>query len=697
VQRDFEAPRELDILSASRRPASLAILSGRAITKSYRDRIVMAAGRPEQPVASPRVNVLIVDDRADNLLVLEAILADLPINPVRALSGAQALARLAEEEFAVVLLDVQMRDLDGFETAKRIRKNEKTRTTPIIFITGFDTSDLSVDEAYSLGAVDYLVKPLRPAILCAKVSGFVELYLKTEEIRRQAEQLRGMEKRLADEALRRSEQRFAGFMQHLPGLAWIKDLDGRYVYANEAAERILAPSCEGLYGKTDHDLFPPETASQFCENDRKALESGSGIQSIETLRHEDGLVHHSLVSKFPIPGSDGRPAFVGGMAIDISDRLRAEEALRQADQQKDKFLAMLGHELRNPISGIAGAVQVMGRLPSERGNSDSREMLDIIQRQTGHICRLVDDLLDVSRISRGKLHIRLERLDLVELVRRTCGDLRESFAERSLTLRLEEAACPIELSGDPTRLTQIVTNLLHNAMKFSTPGGEVTVALWRAPEGGHAVVCVHDTGIGMSSQTLSGLFEPFCQGDNGLPSGGGGLGLGLALVKGLAELHGGDVLATSAGLGQGSEFTVRLPIVPAQIEAASLLVSPSRGRGRRILIIDDQRDASHPMRRLLELDGHQVETAADGPSGLAAAQRFQPDLVLCDIGMVGMDGYAVARALRADPKIPSAVLVAVTGYGQDRDRRRSAEAGFDHHLTKPVGQNELRALLENDE
>lgn len=651
----------------------------------------MAAGPPDREAARPNVNVLLVDDSPENLLVLEAILIGLPVNPVKARSGDEALARLEEDEFAVILLDVQMRGLDGFETAKQIRQSAGTRTTPIIFVTGFDAAHPSAEEAYALGAVDYLVKPLVPAILRAKVAGFVELFLKTEQIKQQAEQLRDMERKLAEEALRQSEQRFAGFMQHLPGLAWIKDVEGRYVYANEAASITFCVSRNQMYGKTDGEIFPPETAAAFREHDREALESEKGIQVVETLRHQDGTMHHSLVSKFPIPGRDGRPALVGGIAIDITDRLRAEEALKESDRLKDEFLAMLGHELRNPISGIAGAVEVLARMPQP--DPDAREMLEIIQRQTGHIRRMVDDLLEISRVSRGKLEIRPEILDLAALVRQACDEQRQAFVQRQLSLRLDLPECRVDVSGDPTRLTQILVNLLQNAQKFSKPGGEVSVALRLDPEGPRASLSVRDTGIGMSPQTLAHVFQPFCQGDNGRHLHGGGLGLGLALVKGLTELHGGEVSATSPGPGRGSEFTVRLPLAPAHAEVVDSEAPPLDLCARRILIIDDQRDASYPMRRLLELDGHQVETAADGLSGIVLARRFRPDFVLCDIGMADMDGYAVARELRADAETRSAVLVAVTGYGQNRDRCLAAEAGFDYHLTKPAGRDDLRALL----
>jgi PAS domain S-box-containing protein len=504
------------------------------------------------------------------------------------------------------------------------------------------------------------------------------------------------DRKRAEEELRASEQRFARFAQHLPGLAWIKDLQGRYVYANDAAMKVFGTPREVLYGKTDDEIFPPATAAQFKANDRQALASGAGVQVIETLEHEDGVVHHSLVSKFPVPGPDGRPALVGGMAIDVTDRLRIEEALREADRRKDEFLAVLAHELRNPLAPIRNAVHMLKLTGS--ADPDAGRVREMIERQVAHLARLVDDLLDVSRISRGKVLLRREPLDLAAVVRAAVEDHRLLLEATGLTVEADLPARPLGVEGDRTRLAQVVGNLLQNANKFTDPGGRVTVRLAAEPGGAAAVLTVRDTGIGLGPDVLARLFEPFSQADRSLDRSRGGLGLGLALVKGLVELHGGSVAASSPGPGAGSEFTVRLPLAGhgPRSDAAGRDAEPETRdpKSLRVLIVEDNRDAAESLRLLLELGGHRVRVGHAGPAGLEAAREFRPDVVLCDIGLPGgMDGYAVARAFRADPGQAGTALVALSGYGREEDRRRACEAGFDHHLTKPVDPEVLDRLL----
>jgi PAS domain S-box-containing protein len=355
----------------------------------------------------------------------------------------------------------------------------------------------------------------------------------------------------AEEALRATERRFAGFMQHLPGLAWIKDLGGRYIYANAAAERAFRTPRAGLYGKTDDEVFSPETAALFRENDRRALDKVGGVQVVEALRHEDG-VHHSLVSKFPIPGPEGEPAYIGGMAIDISDRIRAEEALKEADRRKDEFLATLAHELRNPLAPIRNGLEIL------RMTGGGDRVRETMERQVNHLVRLVDDLLEVSRITRGKVQLRMTRVDLgpvVEGAVETSRPVIEGAGHRlSVTLPRE----PLVVVADPVRVAQILTNLLNNAAKYTDRGGQIW--LTAARQGSEAVLRVRDTGIGIPPEMLGRVFEMFTQVDRSSGHAQGGLGIGLALVRSLVQMHGGSVHAHSDGPGQGSEFTVRLPL-----------------------------------------------------------------------------------------------------------------------------------------
>ncbi len=371
---------------------------------------------------------------------------------------------------------------------------------------------------------------------------------------------------------------------------------------------------------------------------------------------------------------------------------RAAAALREADRRKDEFLAMLGHELRNPLGPVRNAVHILKMVgPSDPTMQQARDM---IERQVTHLSRLVDDLLDVSRITRGKIQLRKERLDLVQLVRATTEDYRSLLEATGLQLVVDLPPGPLWLQGDRTRLAQVVGNLLNNANKFTDAGGRVAVAVAAVP-GNLAEVRVADTGIGMERDMLARVFETFSQADRSLDRSRGGLGLGLALVRGLVELHGGTVEATSPGPGRGSTFTVRLPLegVPAPRPRPPVRAR-SDGGGRGILLIEDNRDAAESLRVLLELTGNRVELAFSGPAGVEAARRFRPDVVVCDIGLPGgMDGYAVAQALRREPDLERAYLIALTGYGQEEDVRRAREAGFDRHMTKPVEFTELQQLI----
>jgi signal transduction histidine kinase len=545
-----------------------------------------AAPSAEELPAPLPVNILLVDDQPRNLLALEAILGDLGQNLVTASSGEAALDCLLADDFAVVLLDVQMPGLDGFETARLIRARDRSRLTPIIFLTAFERPDSAVVEAYRLGAVDYLVKPLVPEILRAKVTGFVELHQKTERLR--LLERRDYERRLAEEKQRWEMERL-----------------------QEAAAR---------------------------------------------------------------------------------DRQRAVE-LAEADQRKDEFLAMLGHELRNPLAPIRNVLHVL----QLRGDDPStlNWIRGILVRQVGHLTRMVDDLLEVSRITRGKVKLEQARVDLAELVRDTVQDHRPALENARLTVTLAEPSGPVWVEGDAVRLAQVVGNLLHNAGKFTEPAGRVLVSLTLEPDAQRAVVAVRDTGIGIEPEMLPHIFETFAQGEAGLARTRGGLGLGLALVKSLVERHGGEVRATSAGRGQGTEVTFWLPVAPAGASLPASTPPPAETgeKKRKVLIIEDNEDAAESLRLLLELRGHQVRLAHSGTDGVKVARRWLPEVVLCDLGLPGMDGFAVARALREDPRTAQVRLIAVSGYGHDEDQQRGREAGFDLHVLKPIDPADLEKLL----
>lgn len=373
----------------------------------------------------------------------------------------------------------------------------------------------------------------------------------------------------------------------------------------------------------------------------------------------------------------------------------AKAEAQAANAAKDRFLAMLGHELRNPLASISTALEVLERRAGEESGPDGR-MRGIVQRQMHYLARLVDDLLDVSRIERGKLPLRMERLDLVRLVRDVAETERARMEEKGLRFEVEVPRDPVWVEGDPTRLTQVVYNLVSNAAKFTGAGGTVRVGIEverPAPPDGTAVVTVRDTGVGIDPADLERIFEPFTQTDDAVALDAGGLGLGLPIVQGLIDAHGGEIRAASEGRGRGTEVTVRLPVTEAPAAEATAEASAEEPVGRRILVIDDHRDSAEGLRELLETFGHEVEVARDGAGGLEAAARSRPEVVICDIALPDLDGYSVAEALRRSPETASARLVALTGYGDDDSVRRAHEAGFDHHLTKPVDPQELRDLL----
>jgi PAS domain S-box-containing protein len=1219
-------------------------------------------GLPENPPSEPGVNVLLVDDQPANLLALEAILEDLGHNLVRARSGEEALQRLLADEFALVLLDVQMPGLDGFETAKRIRGREASRHTPIIFLTAFESDRFPVEEAYSLGAVDYLVKPLVPVVVRGKVAGLVDLFEKTRQVKRQAERIRQMERRefeerlaqenarrrwsegqfrelmeqapfsvqvfapdghtlrvnraweelwgvtldqiadynilvdpqleargilplirrafagdpveipaipydpnetisnisrhpdplrwvsaiayplkddsgrirevilvhqditaskRAEAQLREVEARFTAILNYSPSCIFAKDRQGRYLLANKALGEFTGRDAADLLGRTDADLYPAEVAARFARDDGDLLASGSPRIYEESFPHADTIVT-ALTVKFPLVGADGTPYAVCGIATDISDRKRAQDALREserrwrslaealpnlvwtdlpdgqcdylssqwatytgipenellgltwlervihpddrertaalwraacedkadydleyrirrhdgqyhwfktrgvpirderghivkwfgtctdiedqkqahealaqseerfrqladampqivwtarpdgnidylnrqwheftglpetlgnegwaqilhpddaapakerwaasvqsgalfemeirlldrrrqtyrwhlirtvaahngsggvarwfgtatdiheqkraeessrylaeasaalagvvdyestlqkvanlavpyfadwstvdvanddgtlrrlavahrdpektplahelmhhhspdpqakggigavfrtgqpeiveeitdellvrgakderhlslirllglksyvcvplivsgnpfgvltfataesgrryteadlalakdlahqaavaientqlyqalreADRRKDEFLATLAHELRNPLAPIRNSLQIL-KMPRVDAQTVERSR-DMMERQVHHLVRLVDDLLDVSRVMRGKIELRRERVELATVVARaveTVQPLIEAQGHR-FDISLPSESLPID--ADPVRLAQVVGNLLTNAAKYTEPGGRIWLTAER--DGDMAALRVRDNGIGIAPHMLPRIFELFVQVDHASTKAQGGLGIGLTLVKNLVEMHNGIVQAQSEGLGKGCEFVVRLPLV---VQAIDQNHSPEAGRqadqhappsGKRLLVVDDNQDAADSLAMLLRLQGHDVRVAYSGMAALEMTKAYTPDVVFMDIGMPGMDGYEAARRIRQQPGLGNVVLAALTGWGQQEDRRRTAEVGFDHHLVKPVEPNALEKLL----
>jgi signal transduction histidine kinase len=532
-----------------------------------------------------KVNILLVDDQPAKLLTYEAILEDLGDNLIKASSGKQALELLLKTDIAVVLMDVCMPNIDGFELASLIHQHPRCRQTAIIFISAVHLTNLDQLKGYECGGVDYVSVPVVPEILRARVTVFADLYRKTRELERLN-----------------------------------RDLEAR------VAERTLA------------------------------------------------------------------------LERDLAERKRLEAALKEADRRKDEFLALLAHELRNPLAPIRSAIEIMGL--KHLDDPELQHCRLVIERQAEHLSRLVDDLLDVSRITRGKIKLEKRPVEVATIVSRAIETNRPLLDDRRQDLRVDLYPEPLFVEGDLTRLSQVVGNLLNNAAKYTDEGGRISLCVEPTRSDGDStsevIIRVRDTGVGIPAELLPSVFNLFTQVDHAVDRSQGGLGIGLALVRSLVELHDGKVEAHSDGVGQGSEFVNRLPLqdhsrttLPKEIggEKATAIAR------HRILVIDDNRDSAETLAMVLRLHGSEVMTAHDGLAAVGAAERFRPDLVLLDIGMPGMDGYEVARAIRAAPWGREMLLVAQTGWGQAADRRRTQEAGFDVHMTKPVDYSKLTKLL----
>jgi PAS domain S-box-containing protein len=431
----------------------------------------------------------------------------------------------------------------------------------------------------------------------------------------------------------------------------------------------------------------------------------AGVRAVQStpLVSRSGILVGILSTHYRVPRCPTEKDFrlldlVARQAADFLERHHAEQALQDADRRKDEFLATLGHELRNPLAAIRNAVMLL-RLKDGPTDPQLELSRDIIDRQATQLTRLMDDLLDVSRIGQGKVELKKEPLDVRDVARRAAEGIQPLVEAKKHQFRLSFPETPLPANADAARLEQIVGNLLSNAAKYTDEGGSITLRADR--EGDDIVIRVRDTGVGISADQLPHIFGLFTQVGSSLDRSQGGLGIGLALVKSLAEMHGGSVMATSEGLGRGSEFTLRLPALVGRLKAL-VEVCQSEGGARtlpcklapcRILIVDDDVDTARSMVRLLNVEGHTVRTAHDGPKALELARELRPEVVLLDIGLPGMDGYQLARAFRGDDTLKDATLIAVSGYGQEHDRTRSREAGFDHHLIKPVDFDRLRALL----
>ncbi|MGZ5182134.1 MAG: response regulator [Ramlibacter sp.] len=669
-----------------------------------------------------RANILVVDDLQEKHVVFRTILDELGENIVSARSGKEALRYILEMEFAVILLDVNMPDIDGLETASLIRHYKKSAQTPIVFITAY-VDELQAKRGYALGAVDYIPSPVVPEVLRSKVRVFVELYRMNRQL-----QLRAAER----EALARSEAARAAAEAAIRRADYLSDvsqrlsrslnlehtiralLDAAVPMLGSRAIVVLADA-EGQLARSQAssgegiDSLPPaarEAVTRALHDRRFQLwhddEDGPAM-AICPLTAGERVRGALLLLGEPIAFDSARLALLREVASRASiamENARLYSAVQEADRRKNEFLAMLAHELRNPLAPIRNAVHIMqGHDVAAPTMSWAR---DVISRQADHMARLIDDLLDVSRIVQGKVVVKPEQLPLASLIERSAESALPRMESRGQQLVIRLPDEPVAVDGDPVRLAQVLSNLINNAAKFSPPDAPIDLAATYAD--GTVTITIRDQGAGIDPAFLPHIFDLFAQADQSLDRSQGGLGIGLTLVKHLVELHGGSVEAHSEGLGRGTEVTVRLPArllepeegaAPPQESPAPQLPVSQAERRSRILVVDDLMASAETLMTLLEMEGFEVQIANDGMSALKIAQEFRPDVVLLDIGLPGMNGFEVAHQLRSQPASRDALLIALTGYGEAESRSRSAQAGFDFHMVKPADVELLLKMIGN--
>ena len=553
-------------------------------------------GTPEAPV-----KILLVDDQAGRLLTYRAILEPLGEVLVEARSGVEALRRLMDDDFALILLDVNMPGMDGFETASLIHQHPRFEKTPIIFVTAVNVTDMDRLRGYKLGAVDYVMVPVIPEILRSKVVVLAELHRKRLEV--------------------------------------------------EATNAKLAAANQALQVEQAREL---EVLNESLRKANAAL----GSQNV-------------------------------ALHAEINERTRVERLLREADRRKDEFLATLAHELRNPLAPLQNALSIR-RLSNPDADDELQGMME---RQVALLVRLIDDLLDIARISQAKLTLRKHATSLQEIIDSAIETARPAIEQGSHQLSVAMPSEPVHLVADQARLSQVFANLLNNAAKYSDSNGHIKLSA--CVRGDRVEVEVCDAGIGLEPAHVDRIFDMFSQVETSVDRTHGGLGIGLTLVRRLAEMHDGQVSVSSDGLGRGATFIVALPLERPAILPTVEVDVPEFGSAavrRRVLVVDDNRDAADTLAMMIEMLGHEVRRLYDPYAVIADIASFHPEVVFLDVGMPGLSGYELAPQLRSLPGLEDVSIVAVTGWGQPEDRRRTQAAGFDEHLVKPPALDAIQRL-----
>ena len=709
----------------------------------------MSGDPSTKEAAEKKVSILIVDDRSDKMLAYETILSDLNENIVCARSGKEALRCLLKRDFAVILLDVNMPVMDGFETAALIRQRPRSETTPIIFISAVNDTDTHVSRGYSIGAVDYILTPVVPEILRAKIAVFVDLFKKTEQVKRQAEEREKLIREQAARAEAEARQERLAFLADASNVLG-SSLDYEETFRNLAALVVprVADFCVVLAAEEDGAMhhvavahrdsaeepalqklaeeFPPSAAALktgahvlstgrsqmvcdvhdgelrevFTEKaDRDWLRSLSAKSFIAVPLRAQDRVLGAIVMINTSPGRICGPdelslaeelAHRAALALDNARLYKSAQKARaeseRANRAKDSFLAMLSHELRTPLTPVLTSVlalEASDNLPEEL-----RASLQMIRRNVELEARLIDDLLDLTRVSKGKVRLNLEEVDAHLLLRNALEICQADIDKKNLTLVMEFAAENPSLQADPARLQQIFWNLIKNAVKFTPEGGRLEIRTENRH--GQLRVAVADSGMGIDAETLPKIFNAFEQGARAQL---GGLGLGLAISKALVETHHGTLIAESDGLGKGATFTAIFPLSEMTADAkqnASPSV-PAAHKAMRVLLVEDHEDTNRSLTQLLRRRGYYVHPAHSVQAALDAAAHERFDVLVSDIGLPDGSGIDLMEKLKNAHPIFG---IALTGFGMEEDLRKSYDVGFNHHLVKPVDLNRLDALIQ---
>lgn len=693
---------------------------------------------------SKKTNILLVDDRPDKLLALETMLEDLNENLVSVRSGDDALRELLRQDFAVILLDVNMPGMDGFETAAMIRRRKRSETTPIIFVSAVNDTENHVSRGYSLGAVDYILTPVVPEILRAKIAVFVELFRKTEQIRRQAREHAELVREQAARAEAEAAQRRLAFLAEASKVL-AGSLDSRQTFANLA--RLVVPRLADfcLIDRLDEEGFLQQVAVAHRDPEKEALlrqirdpENGEGSVSLrvfstgkpelcqdltpemirEGFSHDENLVGEidpgsyfavPLIARGEIVGAITLVNDAGGRTFAPDDLTLAEEFAQRAalaldnafhyqaadrarheaeaaNRAKDQFLAMLSHELRTPLTPV---ITSLINLESNPEVPDSmRHPLGVIRRNVELEARLIDDLLDLTRVGSGKIHLNPEIVDAKSLLDNAIEICQPDIQARELEFTLHSELANAYVRADPARLQQIFWNVLKNAVKF-TPAGRIDVRL-SAEADGRLKITFTDTGQGIAADFLPRIFSPF---EQGASTQFGGLGLGLSITKGLVDLHQGEIHVESEGPGKGATFTLYLPLSEAPDDRPEIhRTSPEADRGSiHILLLEDNVDSNDSLTLLLQLRGYQVTSAYNVETAIRHARENDFDVLISDLGLP--DGTA-GEVMSIVAEQSAGVGIAISGYGMEEDIQRSRAIGFSHHLVKPVEVGRLGTVLD---